>query len=138
MRKWVSLMVVGVVAVSGLTVIAADKPPSDFQTAMKNNGAAMQSVGKAVDAKDYGQIEKDAATLKTNFSLVGKYFTEKKNDAALTHCQAAFKAAGALETAAKAKNDMGIADARKAMGGACSGCHTAHREKLADGTFEIK
>ena len=43
-----------------------------------------------------------------------------------------------LETAAKAKNEEGVATASRAVNGTCMGCHTAHRERLPDGTSEIK
>ena len=45
--------------------------------------------------------------------------------------------AGELETAAKAKNDDGIAAARKSLGAGCQSCHTQHREKTETG-FDIK
>ena len=48
--------------------------------------------------------------------------------------------AAALELASAAKaGDAAKADtAFKAVGGTCRSCHTAHREKLADGTYKIK
>ena len=125
--------------VSVVGVRANEKPTAAFQQAMKDNGAAMGKIGKDADAKDYTALAADAAALKAAFmGPVGKYFTDAKMDAALAKCKEAFAASEALEKAAKEKNDMAIADARKAVGASCAGCHTAHREKLADGSFEIK
>ncbi|HEY7172428.1 MAG TPA: hypothetical protein VH417_16360 [Vicinamibacterales bacterium] len=125
--------------VLGISVIAAEKPPADFQQAMKENGAALQKLAKDVEAKDYDAIAAGAGTLKKNFQgPVGKYFTDKKMDDALKQCTAAFQAADGLEKAARAKNEMQVADARRAVQGACGGCHMAHREQLPDKSYEIK
>jgi cytochrome c556 len=125
--------------VLGMSVIANEKPPADFQQAMKENGAALQKLAKDVEAKDFDAIAAGAGTLKKNFQgPVGKYFTDKKMEDALKQCTAAFQAADTLEKAAKAKNEMQVADARRAVQGTCSGCHMAHREQLPDKSYEIK
>ena len=124
--------------VVGVTAFAAEKAPDSFVKVMKDNGAAMQSIGKAADSKDYDSVAKTAASLQANFGEIGKFWTARKDDEALKHCQAAFKASSDLAAAAKAKNDGGIAESRKALGSACAGCHTAKREKLPDGSFQIK
>lgn len=138
MRKGVSGALVALAVMVGISVWAAEKPSAEFQTAMKNAGGAIQSVGKAAAAKDYAQVEKDAATLTATFQVVGKHFTAAKNDAALVHCKTAYGAVGELAAAAKAKDDAGIGAATKKLGGACGACHTAHREKAEDGSFLIK
>jgi cytochrome c556 len=138
MRKF-SVVMLAVTAVLVATMAANEKAPAGFQQAMKDNGAAMMKIGKDAEAKDYDAIAAGAATLKKNFmGPIGKYWTDTKNDGAMTMCKDAYGAADTLEKAAKAKSDTGIADARKAMGASCGSCHTAHREKLADGSFEIK
>ena len=43
-----------------------------------------------------------------------------------------------LEKAAKAKDDAAITAANTALTATCGGCHTAHRERLPDMSFEIK
>ena len=91
-----------------------------------------------VNAKDYDAIAKDAATLKANFTKIEAFWTAKKVDDATNFAKAAGKAAADLETAAKAKNDAGIAAAQMALTPNCAGCHMAHRERLPDMTFEIK
>ena len=125
--------------VVGLSALANEKPPADFQQAMKENGAALQKLAKDVEAKDFDAIAAGAGTLKKNFSgPIGKYFTDKKMDDALKQCTAAFQASDGLEKAAKAKNEMQVADARRAVQGTCGGCHMAHREQLPDKSYEIK
>jgi len=132
---WLAL--VGVLCLGTGLNAATEKPTEAFKTLMKTAGATMQSIGKNADAKNYDAIVADAGTLKTTFAEVGKFWTEKKVDTALAACKATYQAATDLETAAKAKNDEGIASARKAIGAGCQSCHTQHREKTADG-YDIK
>jgi cytochrome c556 len=139
MRKTLGFGVLGSVLVLGLSVAANVKPPADFQAAMKENGATIQKLGKDVEAKDYEAIAAGAAIFKKNFmGPVGKYFTDAKNDDGLKQCTAAYTAADGLEKAAKAKDEAGVATARKTLQSTCGGCHTAHREQLPDKTYEIK
>jgi cytochrome c556 len=134
-------VMVGLIAVAALAVgIAAnEKPTPAFQEAMKENGATLQKLAKDAEAKDYDAIAAAAATLKKNFmGPVGKHFTDTKMEDALKLCTAAFQASDSLEKAAKAKDEMALADARKAVQASCAACHTAHRERLPDGSYEIK
>ena len=129
----------GLALVVGVAVNANEKAPAPFQQAMKENGAALQKIAKDAEAKDFDAIAAGAASLKANFmGPVGKYFTDTKMDDALNKCKEAYAASDNLEKAAKSKNEMAVADARKALGASCAGCHTAYRERLADGSFEIK
>lgn len=133
-----SITALGATLLLGVTLTAAnEKPSAAYTNLMKTAGATLQSVGKNADAKNYDGIVKDAGTLKSTFAEVGKFWTEKKVETALTACRSTFQAADALETAAKAKSDDGIAAARKSLGAGCQSCHSQHREKVADG-FEIK
>lgn len=139
MRKTLGFGITVAVWLFGLSVLANEKPPADYQQAMKDSGAAMQKIAKDAEAKDYTAIAAGAASLKKIFmGPIGKYWTEKKNEDGLKKCTDAHNAADALEKAAVAKNDTQIADARKALQGTCGACHTAHREQLPDKTFEIK
>ena len=137
MRKsgWLAM---SVIALCGLTLMANEKPPEAYANAMKSIQAAQTSLRGNVTAKNYDGIAKDAASLKAAFSTVEQWWTAKKTDDAITAAKAGVKGATDLEAAANAKNDEGITAAQRAMAGTCMGCHTAHRERLADGTFEIK
>ena len=138
MRKWQGIVLCAA-TIFGVAVMASEKPTEGLQTAMKSNGATLQKLGKDVDAKDYDAIAADAATFKKNFmGPVGAYFTDKKMDDGLDKCKAAYGASDDLEKAAKAKDEMKVADARKGLQAACGACHTAHREKMPDGSFEVK
>ena len=131
------LMTVATVAF-GLSVVANEKPTPEFQALMKSSGATNGALRMHIMAKDYDAIAADAATLKENFTKNEAYWTAMKADDALGFLKTGVKGATDLETAAKAKNDEGIAAASKSVGSACGGCHMAHREQLPDKTYEIK
>ena len=72
------------------------------------------------------------------FADIEKFWTPRKTEDAIGFAKAGAKGAAELETAAKAKNEEGVAAAARAVNGTCMGCHTAHRERLPDGSSEIK
>ena len=132
-----TLLTCGVLGVFVLTLMAADKPPDDYSKAMKEIGAAAQSLSKAVPAEDFDTVSKNAATIIDAFPVVEKYWTGKAEDA-LRVVRTATKAAADLRVAAGLKSGEGIAYSAKELTDACMQCHTAHRERLPDGTFQIK
>ena len=138
MGRRLGLMTVCTLVVLGLTVRANEKPSESYQKAMKDLGAANQSLRNNVTAKDYDAIAKDAATFKASFAVAQSFWTGKQVDDAMKLAQDGAKAAADLETAAKAKSEEGVAAAQRAVGATCAVCHMAHRERLQDGTFEIK
>ena len=97
---------------------------------------------KAVEADgaypDYMPIEKDAAAMKTAFAAALTFWQEKKVDDATNLAQAGAKGVEDLQTAMKEKSYDGVVTAAATIGRTCAACHMAHREPLADGTFEIK
>ena len=80
---------------------------------------------------------------------VKQFWQEKKVDDAITLSQAGIDGAGELELAAKAQDHPRVVTAQAAISGSsssgeigaigvCAPCHTAHRVRLTDGTYEIK
>jgi len=138
MRGRFGWLTLGAAAIFGVVVMAGEKAPDSYVKNMKDTNAAAQSLRKTVEAKDYEAVAKDAATLKTLFSNTEEFWTKRNAEDAVTTAKAGIKAATDLEAAAKAKNEAGVADAAKALQGTCKTCHDAHRERLPDGTSEIK
>ena len=137
--------VAGAVWLGAVTMVAAqtpapqtEKPPEAYQKAMKDINAANMSLRADVPAKNYEAIAKSAATLKTGFQQSLDFWTAKKVEDATTFAKNALKAATDLETAAKASNEEGVTTAARAVSGSCQGCHTAHRQRMPDGSYEIK
>jgi hypothetical protein len=122
----------------GFVVLAAEKPPAEYQNAMKAIGAAQASLRGNVISKNYEGVARDAATMKASFVTAEKFWSARNVPDAVGHAKAAAKAATDLEAAATARNDEGIAAAQRAVMSVCMSCHKAHRERLPDGTFEIK
>ena len=134
--KLKALAVCAAVAV-GFTMMANEKPSPEYQTAMKNMGTANGALRGNITAKDYPAIEMNAATMKASFTVAEAFWKGKKADDAIKLAQEGLKGTAALDAAAKAKNDEGIAAARGTIGATCRGCHMVHRDQLPDMTFEI-
>jgi hypothetical protein len=128
---------------------ANEKPTPEYQKAMKELGAVNNHLRNSLKDIDFPAIEKDAAAMKAIFAVVLAYWQDKKVEDAIKLAQDGMKAAGELEVAAKAQNHPGVVAAQAAIAGAsstgeigaigvCAPCHTAHRVRLPDGTFEIK
>lgn len=128
---------------------ANEKPTPEYQKAMKELGSVNNRLRNSLKDIDFPAIEKDAAAMKAIFAVVLTYWQEKKVDDAMKLAQDGVKAATDLETAAKAQNHPGVVAAQAAIAGAsstgeigaigvCAPCHTAHRVRLPDGTYEIK
>jgi len=110
----------------------------DYVKAMKQVGPLFMALGKENAAMQHAQAAADAKTLSDLFKQVQTYWEAKKVDDAVAFAKTAVKAADDTVTNSTAMNMTALADAQKALGGACQGCHMAHRERLPDGTFKIK
>ncbi len=60
----------GLALLVGVAVHAAEKPSAAFQQAMKDSGAALQKIGKDVEAKDYDAVAAGAAV--AGFPMISK------------------------------------------------------------------
>lgn len=110
----------------------------DFEKAMKVAGSTMGPLKKALDAGAMDDAGAGATKLVGVFAASEKFWSERKTADAIQWSKDGGAAAKALSAAVSAKD----ADAAKAafgkIAGTCKGCHEAHREKLADGTYKIK
>lgn len=138
MRAKSGLIALCATAVFGLTIIASEKPPESYQKNMKDTNAAARSLKDNIDAKNWDGAAADAAKLKTLFANTQEFWEKRNADDAVTAAKNGAAAAADLETAAKAKNADGVVAAQKALNGTCKTCHDAHRERLPDGSSEIK
>ncbi len=132
---WLALCAAGVF---GVAVMAGEKAPDSYMKNMKDTNEAAKSLKADVEAKNYDAIGKDAVALKALFDSTGSFWEKRKVDDAVTAAKAGSQAAADLEKAAKAKSEQGVMDAQKALGATCKQCHDAHRERLPDGSSEIK
>lgn len=120
---------------------AAGKPDVDekeYAASMKTLGATMGHLRKSIEAKTADDVVTDASKVEAVFLLSEKFWKERKVDDATKWSQDGLAAAKELSAAAKANDMDKAAAATKAVGATCMACHTAHREKLPDGTYKIK
>jgi cytochrome c556 len=115
-----------------------EKAPETYVKLMRQIAPTAQGVAKKVEAKDHAGIAADAASLRALFAEVETFWKARKTEDAVKFAAAAQAAATEMETAAKAGNESGIQAARKTLTGQCQACHTAHRDKMADGSWGIK
>ena len=138
MRKSSLLIMVGLVGLFGLTLTGAEKPPDDYVKAMKDLGGVAQAIGKPGFSEDFATAVKSGATAKASFEVAQKYWSAKPADDAKKLANAGWKSASDLGIAASLMSSEGVEQAAKEIMGYCGTCHTAHREKMPDGSFQIK
>ena len=137
MRKGWLFIMCGFVGLLALTVLASEKPPSDFAAAMQAIAGAQAAAAKATAAEDYDAIEKHAATIVDSFLVIEKYWSARSPEV-LPMVRTAAKAASDLRVSSQQRSLEGVAYSAKELTAACANCHTAHRETMPDGTFQIK
>ena len=145
MRRMLIVLAVAVVVLA-LSVQADEKPTEAYQKAMQENQAAMKvarAAAKEIEdsgagAQDYMPFEEATARMKTSFAATVAYWQSKNVDDALKLAQDAAKQVADLEAAAKERDYRVVLDALTSLNDTCTACHTAHRTRLADGSFGIK
>ena len=129
-----------------LSAQSNDKPSEAFIKAMRDNGDATRTIRVAskefeesgAGAQDFDPFEKSAATMKASFTTTLAYFQTQKVDGAVALSEKALKHVAALEAGAKERDYRLVLEASTALNETCAACHTAHRVRLEDGTYEIK
>jgi len=133
------LLAVGaLVALLGFNATAAEKPSPEYVKAMKDLGAVAQVLTKAGATDDLPTVLKAAETAKVAFTVTLNYWKGTAANDAKTVADAGLKAASDIWVAANLNSPDGVEAATKEMMDTCRTCHTAHREKLDDGSFGIK
>lgn len=133
MRK--VLFVFSLFAIS-FTVFAQDE--KEFQSWMKTTGATAGSLRKNLEAKNGEAAAADAKKLEEVFTQVHDFWMKKKIDNATKFASSAqdgFKEIAQLANAGKF--DEAGATLKTTMAN-CGGCHSAYRDKAADGSWKIK
>lgn len=125
------------VAGMAVAVRAAEKPPVDYQKAMKDLGGAMGALSKPGAAEDFALAKTQGQAAKAAYAVVLKFWSAKGTTDAVKLSETGAKAVSDLLVSADLSSTEGIQAAMKDMGATCAACHMAHREKTADG-FEIK
>ena len=134
-REWGAVLFVA--SLLGLGIDAAEKPPVDYQNAMKDLGAFSAGIDRAIAGEDYDTIAKLAVSAREAF-LVAEMYWMGKSDEAKEMAQAGGKSAADLNVVAGIRSKEGVEYSASEVKGSCAACHTAHREPQPDGSFLIK
>lgn len=119
-----------------ITVLAQDE--ADYQKWMKSIGPISGSLRKNLEAKNGEAASADAKKLQDVFEQVHGFWQKKSVDDAAKLAADARDGFGEVAAQASAgKFDDASATLKKASA-TCGGCHMAHREKAADGSWKIK
>ena len=133
--KRILIIMLGLVSV-GMVAWAQDQ--ADYQSWMKSNGAAVASLGKNLTAKASDAAAMDAKTLQDNFTKVAAYWQSKNVSDAVKFAQDAKSGFAQVAELASAGKFDDASVALKMAQANCGGCHMAHRERAADGSFKMK
>jgi hypothetical protein len=115
-------------------------PPEEkqFRTWMRSVSAANGNLKKQVPGKAHEEAITEAQQLETTFKDVQAFFAKRNTADAVNIAETMTAAAHDLSTAAAAGNSDLEGAALNKLGAGCAACHSAHREKLAEGGFKIK
>ena len=124
---------------------ASEKPPDAYQQAMKDlecrqYGPAQRCQGHRRRRSLPGlQLNRERRrSHEGRFREDRELLVGERVDDAVKLAQAGITHAEALEAARKAKDFDALMTAAAEISKTCGGCHAAHREKTADGSYEIK
>ncbi len=125
-------------AALGSAAPTAKVDESGLRTAMKATGPAHGGLGKKIAAKDKTAAD-DAKKLAAWLgSDTEKYFKKAKASDGITFAKSASTEYKAIAKAVAAGKWDDAAASHKKASATCQGCHTAHREKAADGSYKVK
>ncbi len=133
--KRTSLLTLGVMA---LAVSLPAQNDADYPTWMKTVATTAKSLRGNLESKNSDGAATDAKKLQEVFGQVKAYWQKKDVADATKFASDAADGFGDLATqSAASKFDDASATLKKTSAN-CAGCHAAHREKAADGSFTIK
>jgi hypothetical protein len=130
MKKFVTLLCAG-----AMVALAMDE--AAFQKDMKaidQHAAVIRKLAARTDADAAPNAEKLAVL----YGNMKSFWQERNIEDATKWSEDGRVAALELVDAAKAGDAAKAEASWKALGSTCRSCHTAHREKLPDGTYKIK
>ncbi len=134
-RKTIVLMAVSALAALPCALSAQEHGLEDT---MKQVGATMGKLKKGLDGKMLHDVAGDAEKMQALMKDAEQFFAHNNLADAVQMAKDAQSAAGTLVTAGHGNNAEAAGAAFSKLGGSCKGCHDAHREKLADGTYKMK
>lgn len=122
----------------GAVLWAQNDDFAEYQSWMKSNAATAADLNKNLTAKDGAAAHTDVRKLQENLAMVMAYWQSRNiTDGVRFALDATYGLAQVDVLAGQGKFDDAAA-ALKTAQASCGNCHTAHRDKAADGSFKIK
>ena len=110
----------------------------EYQGWMKSNAATVAELNRNLTAKDGDASHANVRKLQENLAMVMAYWQARNvPDAVRFALDGTYGLAQVDVLINQGKFDDAAAAVKTAQG-ACAGCHMAHRDKAADGSFQIK
>jgi len=116
---------------------AVAQTEAELEKGMKELGKLNGTVRKA-DPKTGLEVAAMADKMVAIYAVSKGYWEKKGVADAVKWSADGHAAALELGEGAKGGDAAKVGGALSKLGGTCKGCHEAHREKLADGTYKIK
>jgi mono/diheme cytochrome c family protein len=111
---------------------------AEYQGWMKSNAATVADLNKNLTAKDGAASHTDVRKLQENLAMVMAYWQARNvNDGAKFALDGTYGLAQVDVLVSQGKFEDAAAALKTAQAN-CAGCHMAHRDKAADGSFKIK
>ena len=105
-----------------------------MKTAQATAGKLRTNIGNKA-AED---VAKDAAAMEEVFKKCEEFWKKRNTEDAVKWSQQSQTSAKEIADAAKSGDMEKASTSLRSLMGNCSACHTAHREKLAEGGYKIK
>jgi len=119
-------------------VLVAAQEEAEYEELMETTNQMMGSLALNIQGKDGTAAREDSKTLDRLFAQIYAFFEKKNVTDAMQFAKNAavgFREAGDLASAGKFQEALAKFHATRSN---CDGCHEAHRERAADGSWKIK
>ena len=106
--------------------------------AMKTISGTFNDLRAGLETPKAEDMKAQVATLKGAFTEAAVFFNARKTTDAIDWAQQALKLVGAMETGVVGAKFEEVKTAATGLAGLCTSCHTAHRERMDDGTYRVR
>ena len=110
----------------------------EYQGWMKSNAATVAELNRNLTAKDGDASHTNVRKLQENLAMVMAYWQARNVPDAVRFALDGTYGLAQVDVLINQGKFDDAAAALKTAQGACAGCHMAHRDKAADGSFQIK
>jgi hypothetical protein len=136
MRTTVCVLALAILLLASAAAVA-DEATDEYRKLMQPVAAANTRLQRSIQT-DLNAAATAAGELQAALVKIEEYWTQKNTADAMGFAKNAQAVAKEVQDAAAAGNKDAAVAAAGRIGANCAGCHMAHRERLPDGTFQLK